>query len=227
MTVLGIDGCRAGWIGVLLLDGHARTLTASTLRDLVDGAMDCDRHLQVVGIDMPIGLPDAGSRAADVEARRRLPRGRKSSVFPTPVRAAVEATTWAEANAANRLATGRGFAHQTYNLTPKIAEVDLVARRSAQCVVEVHPEVSFAAMDPACVVPSKKTAAGRAAREEALRGAGVEPPAYRQGRGYARDDLLDACAVAWSARRVAEGSAECLPDPPERFVDGLPAAIWV
>ena len=41
------------------------------------------------------------------------------------------------------------------------------------------------------------------------------------------DDLLDACAVAWTARRYAAGTAYSLPDPPEVFSDGLPAAIWV
>jgi Protein of unknown function (DUF429) len=28
------------------------------------------------------------------------------------------------------------------------------------------------------------------------------------------DDLLDACAVAWSTRRLARGQGVCLPDPP-------------
>jgi len=94
-------------------------------------------------------------------------------------------------------------------------------------VLESHPEVTFAELDPACVVPSKTTAAGREARRAALRGAGLEPPAYLAGRGYGPDDLLDACAVAWTARRYATGTASSLPDPPEVFSDGLPAAIWV
>ena len=35
--------------------------------------------------------------------------------------------------------------------------------------------------------------------------AGLEPPAYVRGQGYAADDLLDACAVAWTAAPVAAG----------------------
>jgi len=42
-----------------------------------------------------------------------------------------------------------------------------------------------------------------------------------------RDDLLDACAVAWTAARYAAGTAYSLPDPPEVFSDGIPASIWV
>jgi predicted RNase H-like nuclease len=76
-------------------------------------------------------------------------------------------------------------------------------------------------------VPAKRTAAGLEARAAALRSVGIGPPAYVRGQGYGAADLLDACAAAWTARRVASGVAESLPDPPETFSDGLPAAIWV
>jgi predicted RNase H-like nuclease len=82
-------------------------------------------------------------------------------------------------------------------------------------------------MDAASVVPAKRTAAGAESRTGALRAAGIEPPTYVRGQGYAANDLLDACAVAWTAARVARGDAETLPAPPETFSDGLPAAIHV
>ena len=81
-------------------------------------------------------------------------------------------------------------------------------------------------MDAASVVPAKRTPAGAASRAGALRAAGIEPPSYVRGQGYAADDLLDACAAAWTAARVARGDSEP-PDPPETFSDALPAAIWV
>jgi len=40
------------------------------------------------------------------------------------------------------------------------------------------------------------------------------------------DDVLDASAVAWTAARLARGAAMCVPDPPQRFSDGVAAAIW-
>lgn len=40
------------------------------------------------------------------------------------------------------------------------------------------------------------------------------------------DDVLDAAAMAWTARRILEQTAASLPDPPEVFSDGWPAAIW-
>jgi predicted RNase H-like nuclease len=39
------------------------------------------------------------------------------------------------------------------------------------------------------------------------------------------DDVLDAAAAAWSAYRIATGTARTLPDPPE-LVDGERVAIW-
>ena len=41
----------------------------------------------------------------------------------------------------------------------------------------------------------------------------------------ARDDLLDAAAVAWSARRIAAGRAAVLTSPAQRADDGAEIAI--
>jgi predicted RNase H-like nuclease len=228
-VVLGVDGCRAGWVGVIL-DGDTTTpVVGSTIGDLVTAARLAHPDLDTVGIDIPIGLPDDRQREADRLARQRLPAGRKSSVFTAPTRSACAAKTHEKASAANRAATGKaGITVQAFGLIPKILEVDAYMRSPRSCrLVEVHPEVSFAAMNPDSVVPSKRTAAGRRAREDTLRSAGVAPPPYVRGLGYTADDLLDACAAAWTARRVATGVAESLPDPPETFSDGLPAAIHV
>jgi predicted RNase H-like nuclease len=227
-VVLGVDACRAGWVGVVLDGETATAIVGATIGDLVTAARLAHPDLAVVGIDIPIGLPDAAPRRADVLARTRLPSGRKSSVFPAPTRAASAAPTHPEASAANREAAGVGLSVQAFRLVPKILEVDAYVRSPKSWrIVEVHPEVSFAAMDPGCVVASKRTPAGHQARQDALRAAGVTPPPYIARQGYSADDLLDGCAAAWSARRVAAGVAESLPEPPEIFSDGLPAAIHV
>jgi predicted RNase H-like nuclease len=93
-------------------------------------------------------------------------------------------------------------------------------------VIEAHPEVSFAEMVGVPIVASKKDPAGQQARLTALHGVGIAAPT-NPVRGAALDDLLDACAVAWTAARYANGEAISLPDPAERFSDGLDAAIWV
>jgi len=222
--VLGVDGCRGGWVGALVTDDRVELVSGASITELV---ATVGPGPAVVGIDIPIGLPDAGSRRADVAARRELPVGRKSSVFPTPVRSAVSATTWQEANHANRRASGAGLSHQGFHLCRKISEVDVWVRGGTGVpVLEVHPEVSFAAMG-ADTVPSKKTSEGRATRLAALRAAGLVLPEVRRTPAYDVDDLLDACAVAWTARRHHRGESRSLPEFPERFSDGLAAAMHV
>ncbi|HEY3528237.1 MAG TPA: DUF429 domain-containing protein [Nocardioides sp.] len=228
-SVLGVDGCRAGWVGVLVAGTTAEALVAPAIKDLVETARTRQPDLAVVAVDIPIGLPDRGRRRADLQARRRLPAGRKSSVFPTPTRATALESTYAGATDASRATTdGKGISRQTFMIVPKILEVDGYVRSGPPVpVVEAHPEVSFAEIDPACVLPGKTTVDGAASRLQALRSVGLEPPAYDRGRGYATDDLLDACVVAFTAARYAAGTAYSLPDPPEVFSDGIPAAIWV
>jgi len=224
VVVLGVDGCRGGWVGALLVNDRVELVVGDTIAVLVSSVRSAPA---VVGIDIPIGLPDSGPRLADVAARRALPVGRKSSVFPTPVRAAVSAATWQEANQVNRRATGKGLSHQGFNLCRKIAEVDAWVRGGpGVTVLEVHPEVSLAAMG-ADTVPSKKRLEGRAIRVAALEDAGLRLPDLARTSAYDVDDVLDACAVAWTALRHARGESRSLPEVPERFSDGLAAAIHV
>lgn len=225
--VLGVDGCGAGWVGALLEPGapRPRVVVAPTITELVAMVRE-STGIRVVGIDIPIGLPDRTVRQADVLARRALP-GKAASVFSTLTRPAYAAPTRLESDAVNRGLVGQGVGAQAFALRAKILEVDEWLRtRPTVTVLEMHPELSFATMAGAPVLASKKTEEGQRLRLEALAAAGIPRPSVLQGQGYAADDVLDACAVAWSAARHAAGLAHPLPDPPEVFSDGLPAAIW-
>ena len=48
-----------------------------------------------------------------------------------------------------------------------------------------------------------------------------------RAQGLPAEDVLDAAAISWSARRIAEGCSESLPDPPETDALGLRLAIWI
>ena len=225
--VLGADACAAGWVGAVLVPGapRPRVVVAPTIGELVD-AVRQEVDVQVVGIDIPIGLPDTTTRLADVLARKELP-ARASSVFTTLTRPAYEAGTRRAADSVNRALSGQGVGAQAFALRPKILEVDAWVRsRPTVEVVEVHPEVSFAEM-AGRPLPPKRTPDGHRTRLDALHGAGVARPSVLAGSGYAADDVLDACAVAWTAARRAAGLSRSMPDPPEVFSDGVPAAIHV
>ncbi|MGG5259858.1 DUF429 domain-containing protein [Phycicoccus avicenniae] len=228
VPVLGVDGCRAGWVGALLEPGapRPRIVVAATIGELVEAVRE-SADVRVVGIDIPIGLPDSTTRQADALARRALP-GKASSVFTTLTRAAYGAADRAAADAVNRSLSGQGVGAQAFALREKILEVDAWVRaRPTVEVLEVHPEVSFATMAGAPLTPGKKTDEGRAARLDALAAVGIARPSVLEGRGYGADDVLDACAVAWTAARRAAGLSRSLPERPEVFSDGIAAAIHV
>jgi predicted RNase H-like nuclease len=65
-VVAGVDACRGGWIAIVLEDGRfADALFASGFVRLLDGLA----RAAAVGVDIPIGLPEEGQRAADLAAR--------------------------------------------------------------------------------------------------------------------------------------------------------------
>ena len=227
VPVLGVDACKAGWVGAILEPGapRPRIAVAATIGGLVE-TVRLSLGIQVVGIDIPIGLPDSSTRQADALARKAL-TGKASSVFTTLTRSAYAAQSRVEADTANRALSGQGVGAQAFALRPKILEVDTWVRsRPTVLVLEAHPELSFATMAGAPLLTGKKTDQGRRERLDALSAAGLASPSVLTGPGYGADDVLDACAAAWTAARRAAGLAVPFPDPPEVFSDGIPAAIW-
>jgi predicted RNase H-like nuclease len=224
--VLGVDGCKAGWAGIVLSDGAANSCFATAIGDLVEQA-SLTGPLDVVAIDMPIGLPDTGRRQADVLART-LAGPRRASVFVTPVRAALAEKEYAAATAVNHKLAGEGISRQAYGLRAKILQVDQWVRHAPHRVVEIHPEVSFASLAGEPLDVSKSTWAGMAKRRHLLAGAGIilADDLGLAGQKAGADDILDAAAAAWTAIRVASGQARPFPGSPERFSDGLSCAIW-
>jgi predicted RNase H-like nuclease len=209
VAVLGVDGWRGRWVAARLED---RAVALSLLEDAA--AVLAVPDVEVVGIDMPIGLSDDGVRLCDVEARRRLGRA-GSSVFPTPVRAVLATDDYAEARALSRAATDppRAPSAQSFQLVRAIRSLDdALGDPPTDRVVEVHPELAFRALDPAVRDP-KGTARGMAQRLAALRTVmDVDAALLDAPPRVPAVDALDACAAAWSARRIADGTAECVCD---------------
>jgi predicted RNase H-like nuclease len=224
--VLGVDACRAGWVAIAW-DG--REVSAYVHADIgaVAALAAADGPVDVIGIDIPLGLADSSVRHADLLARKAA-GPRWASVFVTPVRGAVVIDDYQEASALNRRLTGSGISRQAFNLRDKILQVDTWLPDAPCPVLEVHPELSFAELAGAPLTDSKSTWAGAVRRRRLLAAAGIEVSGDLglTGRQAGVDDVLDAAAVAWTASRVARGAARCVPDPPERFSDGVAAAIW-
>jgi len=223
MRVTGVDACRGGWACVHLdTDEGGDRLTVRMAGSLAEGLAGTAPG-QVVGIDMPLGLLDRGWRAADEEARRRL-GVRRSSIFAIPPAAVWRQPDYQAALAVCRQLTGQGFSVQAWGLRAKLREAADYRGHGSQRLYEVHPELSFAAMAGAPLPEPKNRPAGQALRRSVLAAAGLavpDDPAWRR----AAVDVLDAAAVAWTARRIAAGQAVVLPDPPQTGQDGLEIAI--
>lgn len=221
--VLGVDACKKGWVGIT---SSLRAYFGVSIDKLV-AAAEADGALEVVGIDIPIGLPTACPREADRLARTLVGK-RWPSVFLTPVRAALEAPTHAEATALSVAATGKGISQQAFALGPKILEVDIWVQATSRTVIEVHPEVSFATMAGHPLEHPKSTWAGVEERRSLLAAVGIVLPADVGDAGAmaAVDDVLDAAAACFTAARYAAGRATSYPATPEDYGEGPTAAIW-
>lgn len=198
------------------------------LEELFDSVDD----LAVLAIDIPIGLTESGARECDTLARREI-GPRRSSVFPAPIRAAMAAPTYLDANRISRKLQNRGMSKQAFAICPKIRAVDGSLRtRPAlrERIYEVHPEVSFRAWNRAVMTHHKRTPIGRADRLrlinthfdrnvfEAVRGS-------HQRAHVLDDDILDAFAALWTAERIMNGAAQTLPSHPPMDSAALPMRI--
>jgi predicted RNase H-like nuclease len=222
-SVTGLDACATGWVAVTLPPAAAGEPSVPVTASIAAcPTLDGLPLSGVVGIDMPLGLLANGWREADALARRALGR-RGVTVFAIPPRLVWQQPTYAEANRLCRALTGKGLSAQTWGLRGKLLEADAYRRTSAARLYEVHPELAIAALSGAPLAASKHTPAGLATRRNLLAQAGLTLPA--KVAGVPDNDLLDAAAVAWSARRIAAGEAVTLTDPAQRADDGTEIAI--
>lgn len=226
--IAGVDGCPGGWIVVrhpLNRPSAASWHLFETFEALLATAAD---H-QAIAIDMPIGLPSvaiSGGRFADRAARAVL-GARQSSVFSVPARAVIACVDYRNACAValEHSDPPRKVAKQTFNLFPKIRQVDALITPALQSrIVECHPEVAFWAMNgktELCEPKKRKSSThppGLKLRCELLLAQGFTPQFLAgpdcPGRIAAADDFLDACATAWTANRYANKIAERFPTEP-------------
>jgi predicted RNase H-like nuclease len=207
-VVAGVDGTKGGWVAVVLVDGRVQRTAllrpvGTDFSELADAT--------VIGIDVPIGF---GPRRADSAARTYL-SGAASTVFTTPSREVLEAP----------FGPGLGVSAQAHNLGERVLHVTDLAKSDPR-LREVHPEVSFRAMNGGEALRFRKKSAGGAfERLDLLRRQVIELGDFGAAASAPLDDVLDAAAAAWTALRLATGTAKSLPSPPER-IDDYDVAIW-
>ncbi len=237
--VVGVDGCRAGWIAAFVR-GDSRETRVRVVPRFAD-VLTAPEDPAVVAVDIPIGLPQRlgpGGRGPEAAVRPLL-GGRQSSVFSVPSRRAVWAPDYRQACriALQTSEPARKVSRQLFAIAPKICEVDALLRSDASLgkrVYETHPEVAFWRLNGERPLAEPKKikgtpyGAGLALRRDLLRAAGLSAAVLEAAPpcGAGADDLLDALACAVMAQRIDAGLARPFPDPPGRDEHGLAIAIW-
>jgi predicted RNase H-like nuclease len=232
-TIAGVDGCPSGWL-CIFQEMPARSLTSKVFPTIAD-LFAFAPQLQALAIDIPIGLTESGPRACDLGARGLLGGGRASSVFPAPIRPALQASSYPEACEASFRAQGKKLSKQSWAIYPKIREVDQLLLDRADLrerVYEIHPEVTFAEWNGGAILEPKRSGSGFLPRHELVtRHFGAD--AFKAVRALhsrsrvADDDILDAYAALWTAERIVAGTARTLPPEPALDSIGLPMRMMV
>lgn len=207
--IVGIDGCRDGWIAAILEPGGTRIEVLNSLMPLFG-----DPALIAAVIDVPIGLPETGPRSCDLLARRLLHAPRASSVFPAPLRCMLPARSQAEASQLRLAAEGKRCSVQLAAILPKIREVDDLLDPQKQLKIrEGHPEVSFALMNGRKSMSyAKRHTSGRDERITLLRSTFPDVLSAMSGLERFAIDAIDAYAMLWSARRLVDGTNQTFPE---------------
>lgn len=203
VRVGGVDGCPGGWVVASVEVGPAGpTVAAAELEVVADAAalvaLVTSGAVETLAVDIPIGLPEEGPRRCDREARALL-GPRRASVFPAPARRSLSS---------HRFEDVQGMSIQTFNLLPKIADVDHhMTPALGRAIVESHPELAFSRLGSGPMSHPKRTAEGRAQRCVVL---GLATGRIPRPHGTRPDDVLDALSLVHTAWRLHIGEAERL-----------------
>lgn len=161
MKCIGIDGTPGGWITVT--EDNCSLVPAWIPEEDITGFLDRairDEQVQI-GIDIPIGLPDASyphNRACDASARSLL-RWKSSSIFAPPCREALQALQagYPVASRTNQQVMGRKLSRQSFFIAGKMKTIDdWIQPADQQQLHEVHPELAFTQLNGGTPLPFKK-----------------------------------------------------------------------
>jgi predicted RNase H-like nuclease len=222
MLIAGVDGCKDGWVIVSEThEGQTAIDVAPDFQQILRS--ECD----LIVVDVPIGLLERGTRLADQEARRLL-KARACCVFTAPLRPMLTCLDYLEARKCRLRIEGKSLTKQAWAIMPKIIEVDrLLTSKSQSRVREGHPELSFAHLnDGNALGLSKHSKEGRQNRIALLTKhfSGIASDVQKHSR--VAQDLVDAYAMLWTARRIRDGGAVALAEHAPRDTHRLLMQIW-
>lgn len=231
MKTAGIDGCKAGWIIITFDEAPSYRVLRSNeeLKEVLD-------YYDRVFVDMPIGLEEESyTRECDRLLRETLGREYASSVFDPPIRPALHAPSYVEANMQSFEYTEKKLSVQSWNITPKIKILDSFLNEDTglrEKVLESHPELLFMNANGGMIYQKKQTKKGLRHRLDLVsRHEPVAVDFFREIKEEFRrnevgeDDIVDAMVLAYAAKISVNKGLKTLPENPPKDSQGLMMAI--
>jgi len=218
--IIGIDGCKSGWFSIW--ENQDKSIHSAVFSNLNELKNFFKNESQLIlGIDMPVVLSEVIPRQADQLARKLLSK-KASSVFTAPTPEMLNQPNYEKASLVSKRLFGKSMSLQSWYLFPKIKDVQTMIHHEDMQIYEIHPELSFRAMNNEQVIlESKKTHEGFALRNALLsmhfKNFIFDDIRNQHARKDVMDnDILDALAVLWSAKRIQSNQASYLPQAPEK-----------
>lgn len=201
---VGVDGCRFGWIAVVI---QGQEITCSIYKHWQD-LWITHQDYQTMLVDIPIGLTDVNFERSIEPLMRRVLERRKSSVFTPPARPSLSESNYKNALKINRNVVGKGISIQSFNIASKIKELDEFLKNGHhERLFEAHPEICFHFLNHSKTpLHSKKTKQGIEERISILKLYQAKIEGYFkhfnkqiQRQFASPDDIVDALCLALTA----------------------------
>ena len=159
---------------------------------------------------------------ADAEARTLL-KSRASTIFSAPALETLHSDNYTDACEINESICGKKISKQSWFLFSKIKEARKIFCKPNKKIqlYEVHPELSFMAMNDMRVIElGKKTDEGFKIRHKLVKKLFPKFDFDKIRANFKRsdvadDDILDAIAVLWSTQKIIANMASYVPKKPE------------
>ena len=231
---VGAVWCSGPWLAVVF-DGTELDHAA-----VYDGVGDVwlryeERAARLL-VDVPVGLVESGQEGRSCDSLARDLLGpRRDAVFHPPTREATLKRRFPAANRTHQRNTGRELSRAAFDASEALAAVDELLQELPEArdiVGEAHPELCFRAFAGSPLEFPRDVAAGYAERLRTLAEHDPDGPVTVQrvaeatdGAAVAVADVLDAVALAYTARPGA-GTLRSLPSDPPKDAIGLPMRMW-
>ncbi len=231
MKTAGIDGCKAGWM-LISFDENPHYKVLRSDEELKQAFDTYDRIL----IDMPIGMEDENyTRLCDELLRKKLGGEYAASVFSPPIRPALHAPSYVEANIESYEYTEKKLTVQAWNITPKIKTIDSMLQANPGLldkVFESHPELLFMNLNGGTIYQKKATKKGLRHRLDLVSNhEKIAADFFREIKEEFRRnevgeaDIVDSMALALAAKKSISKNLKTIPEDPAKDSQGIIMAI--